>query len=380
VASNLPDEEKIVERAYFHVSNGGMTLSIVEMKPAEGGTPEYRFKHELSLFGAKAESSFPLGSSDIVSWMNMALQRVSMKVAAAFHDRSFQPFDNKPDITHVNGVEVSKLASLVRVVARYQHRQAKEFSSPEALHEYLHEHPGADKSLHTVKKHEDHKPAPEKSETKHEHEPAHEKAGPKKSWGERFKSLGDKAKKFVTDAPKAVKSFIEDEAVRKKALDGALKHIKDAPKNVVKRVVEAAKEEVHEFKEAGHALHKLVKGEKPSKEEHAAMRKVAMHMAIGVTAAALSAGGAPLAAAGVFGKSLIKKIALKAVTRSLEHAHTLGEVGEIGHGLVELMDKFAAEGGDDMDKFGQLVAAAVAKELESFDSNSLAEALEDATG
>jgi hypothetical protein len=99
-----------------------------------------------------------------------------------------------------------------------------------------------------------------------------------------------------------------------------------------------------------------------------------------VTAAALSAGGAPLVAVGIFGKSFARKIAMKAVARSFEHVHTVSEVGEIGHGFLELIDKIAAEeGADDMDKLGQLVAAAVAKELEELDPDMLAEAVEEAS-
>lgn len=363
-----PPVEKIIERAYFHVGNGGMTLSIVEEKSPEGRT-DYRFQHEMSVFGAKSESSFPLGSSDIVSWMNMALQRVSMKVASSFSDRSFQPFDNAPDVTHMNGEEVAKLASLLRVVARFQ-RRTFEFPTPEALRKYLHEHPQADKSKHHVEKHDkDEKP-----------EGGDKKPEPKKSWGERLKALGEKAKKFVENAPKAVKQFIEDENFRRGAMVKAAEALQDAPGKIVKSVVHAAKEEIKEYGEAAKGVGAILKGGKPSKEEHEAMRKVAIHMAIGVAAAALSSGGAPVMGAAALGKALIRKVALKAVAHSLEHVHTLGEIGEIGHGLVELMDKLAAEKKDvdPMEAFGQLITAAVAKELKANDPEALAEALEEA--
>jgi hypothetical protein len=368
VADDTPTE-KIIERAYFHVGNGGLTLSIIEERSPKDGVATYRFKHEMSVFGANSESSFPLGSSDIVSWMNMALQRVSMKVAAAFHDRSFQPFDNPPDVTHMNGEEIAKLASLMRVVARFQ-RQAFEFPSPEALRKYLHDHPNADKSKHTVEK---------KDEPEKEGEP--EK---KKSWGERLKSLGDKAKKFVEAAPKAVRQFIEDESFRRKAMTDASEALAKAPEKIVRSVVDAAKEEVHEFREAGAGVGKILKGEKPSKEESTAMRKVALHMAIGVAAAALSSGGAPLVGGASLAKGIARKIALKAITHALEHVNTLHEVGEIGHGLMEVMDKLAAEEkkpADPMEAFGRLIAAAVAKELKNgADPDDLAEAIEEAAG
>lgn len=364
--------EKIVERAYFHVGNGGLTLSIVEVKPAGDGAPaEWRFKHELSLFGQKAESSFPLGSSEIVSWMNMALQRVSMRVAAAMSERSFQPFE-APDVSHMDG---QKLASALRVVARFQ-RQGFEFPSPEALQKYLHEHPQADKSKHTVKEHED------KPEGKKEPE--------KKSWGERLKSLGDKAKKFLSEAPKAVKQFVEDEKYRNQVIANATETLRTAPEKMIHRVVDAAKEEVHEFKEAGAGIKKVFKGVKPSEEESKAMTKVAMHMAIGIAAATLAGGGAPLAMGAAFGKALARKIALKAIRRSFEHVHTMGEVGEIGHGLSELMEKLAttpvptvgevmhgAKEPDPHEALARMVAAAVAKELQDIDPDDMAAALEE---
>lgn len=374
--------EKVIERAYFHVGNGGLTLSIVEVQPGGGGTPnEFRFKHEISVFGQTSESSFPLGSSDIVSWMNMALQRVSMKVAATAHDgRSFVPFSTPPDVTHANGMEVGKLASLLRIVARYQ-KLAYEFPSPEALNKYLHEHPQADKSLHTVKKPGEHEKKPEGKK-----EP--EKA---KSWTEKLKSLGDKAKKFIADAPKAVKSFIEDEKYRNQAIANATEALRTAPEKMIHRVVDAAKEEVHEFKEAGAGVRKIFSGQKPSPEETKAMTKVAMHMAIGIAAATLAGGGAPLAASAAFGKALARKIAFKAVRKSFEHVHTMGEVGEIGHGLAELMEKLAAtpvptigevmhseKEPDPHEALGRLVAAAVAKELQDMDPADLASALEEA--
>ncbi len=378
MADPLPTET-ILERAYFHVGNGGMTLSIVEERSPEG-TKSYRFKHELSVFGAKTESSFPLGSSDIVSWMNMALQRVSLKVATAFADRSFQPFDNPMDVTHMNGQAVQKLASLLRVVARFQ-RQAFEFPSEKALEEYLHEHPQADKSKHTVKEHEE-KGAPEK---KPDSKPEGGKGDEKKpkSWGERLKNLSEKAKKFVEAAPKALKEFIEDPKKREQTIANVVENLRSAPGKIVDRVVDAAKEEVHEFKEAGHGLSKVMSGKKPSEEESKAIKKVALHMTIAITAAALSSGGAPFVAAGAFGKSLIRKVAMKAVKKSLEHVHMMSELGEIGHGLSEVMDKMAAENKakevDPTTAFAHLIASSVAEELESHTDEDVADALDEAS-
>lgn len=49
----------------------------------------------------------------------------------------------------------------IRVAARFMKRVGMEFATPEALQDYLHEHPGADKSLHSVKKEESKESKPE---------------------------------------------------------------------------------------------------------------------------------------------------------------------------------------------------------------------------
>lgn len=54
------------------------------------------------------------------------------------------------------------MASADRIVARYLQRVAREFSSPEALKEYLQEHPKADPKKHTVRKEEEGKKEEEK--------------------------------------------------------------------------------------------------------------------------------------------------------------------------------------------------------------------------
>src|SRR5208283_681143 len=83
---------------------------------------------------------------------NMALQRVSMKVAGIHQDGRHIPFD-PPTIKVQNGVEVEKTASLMRIVARFE-RESTEFPSQKALQKYMKEHPDADPANHFVKKHE----------------------------------------------------------------------------------------------------------------------------------------------------------------------------------------------------------------------------------
>jgi hypothetical protein len=391
-----PPTDRIIERAYFHVGNGGLTLSVIEERSPEDGTASYRFKHEISVFGASSESSFPLGSSDIVSWMNMALQRVSMKVAAAFHERSYQPFDNPPDVTHVNGEEVKKLASLMRIVARYQ-RQAFEFPTPEALRKYLHDRPHADKSLHWVKEPGDDK---EKSEAKPEgkgHEPKHEDEGKDKkepaakpkSWKERFQSLSDKAKAFVKNAPGEIKKFLEDEEHRRGVIQKIHHVVEHLPENVAKRVQKAIKHEAEEFKTATEGVKAVLKGEKMSDEQKKAFKEIAFEAALVVATVSITGGlgaglkGVAFASVEGFSKALAKKVALNSITHGLGRHAKLEEVAHFGHGLSELLERvITAADDEDGDVNTKLLAAYVTKlvndELKNIDPDMLAKAVEDA--
>jgi hypothetical protein len=249
---------------------------------------------------------------------------------------------------------------ILRVAARY----AKDFNSPEALKDYLHDHPQADKSKHHVTEHED----------KDEH---HEKEEPKKSWKERLKGLGEKASKFISEAPKQVKKFIEDDSFRRKTLQDAHKALMDAPEKIAKNALKTVKDEVKEFKEAGQGVAALMSGKKMSSHQKKALKTVATHMAIGVAAAVLTSSG-PLAVAGAFGKGLVKHVAMKSVTNLLGHVHVLEELGHVGHGIQHIMDKLAAEKGkaDPDEVMANFIMAAVAKELESLSDEDLKKALE----
>lgn len=215
-----------------------------------------------------------------------------------------------------------------------------------------------------------------------------DEAGPKKSWGDRIKGLGQKARDFVANAPKEAKRFIEDDAFRRKTLQGVHKALTEAPEKIVKNVVKTVKGEVREYKEASQGVASVIRGQKMSDSQKKAVRKVAVHLAIGVAAAALSFSG-PLAASGTLVKGMSRHIALKAVSRALGHLHVLEEVGHIGHGVAGLMthlastnnpqvflfraaDEAAAGMEPDVDDvFGNFITASVAKELENFDDDSM---------
>jgi len=238
---------------------------------------------------------------------------------------------------------------------------ALEFSTPEALKEYLHDHPKADKSKHTVKKDEE----------------GHHEEEPKKSWKERLKGLSEKASSLVRNAPKAVKQFIEDDSFRRKTLMEAHKALTEAPEKIAKNALNTVKHEVKEFKEAGQGIAAVMRGQKMTPHQKKALKTVATHMAISVTAAALTASG-PLAAAGMVGKGLVKHTAMKAVSNLLGHTHILEELGHIGHGVKHLMEKLAVEGkeADPEEVLGNLVLAAVAKELKGLSDEDIKKALE----
>jgi len=276
---------------------------------------------------------------------------------------------------------MSNLRLVLRVAARYQ--RAKEFTSPEAFKEYLHEHPQADKSKHTVVK--DH--GEDEGGGGHKEEP-------KKSWKERLKGLSDKAKAFVKEAPKAVKQFVEDESFRRKTLQDAHKALVDAPEKLVKSALKTVKDEVKEFKEAGQGIAAVVKGGKMTPHQKKALKTVATHMAISIAAAALTSTG-PLAVAGAVGKGLAKHVAMKAVSGALGHLHILEEVGHIGHGVSHLLKHIAtdntgpeavllryakdAKDGKDIDPeelLGNFITAAVAKEIGRVSDEDVEAALE----
>lgn len=286
-----------------------------------------------------------------------------------------------------------ELRLALKVAARYQ--RSYEFSSPEVLQKYLHDHPDADKSKHTVKKPGEHQEkAPEKDESKHKdnHSEEHEEKKPKSSWKDIMKGLSSKAISFVKKAPEGVQKFINDETHRSKTLMAAHKALTEAPEKYVKSAYEAAKHEVKEFKEAGEGIKAWLSGKEMSHHQKDAFKKVATHVAIAAAAGALGAGfgaGAAALGKGILGSfisSTAKKIAIKAVTKHLQHLPTLEELGHIGHHGVELvtaiMEKLAAEETPkpDADEMMQmLIAAAVAKGLKEIEPETIQEALEDAS-
>jgi hypothetical protein len=274
------------------------------------------------------------------------------------------------------------VAQARRVVARY--KGAMEHPSEEARKEYLKEHPQADPSNHTVTKHEDEGGAAEE-----EPEGKEKKPKEKPSAGNRakafFKGLSDKAKAFVTSSSAEVQKFVSDSEHRKQTMVNAAKAVKDSPKVYAKRIVETARHEVHEFKEAGEGIGAVIKGGKMTPKQKKAVMTVAIHMGIAVTAAALTSTGV-LAGAAALGKGMAQKIALKAAARALENVHLAQEISHIGHGAHALAHIFTAAEGEKPEKVSPeevlaiLVLQSVLKELEDFSDEDMASVLEEASG
>lgn len=263
------------------------------------------------------------------------------------------------------------------IVGRY--KGAFEHPSEEARKKYLQEHPKADPKNHTVKQHDDHGGGDE--EEKPEHDKSDQEHGEgKKPSGGFFKGLSSKAKSFLSHSSAAVQKFVADGDHRKKVLKSATQSIKDSPKVYAKRILETVKEEVHEFKEAGEAIKHAAQGKELNPHQKKALRTVAIHMSVAITAAALGSTGV-LAGATMLGKGIAQKIALKAALKSLEHVHLLSEISHIGHHLHHFLASEDAKGKlDPEEAFTALVMQMTLKELENLDDDTLSEALEDASG
>lgn len=319
-----------------------------------------------------------------------------------------KPFDLNPTL-----VESSRVDALaVRVARRFF---AKEFPTPEALKQYLKDHPQADKSKHYVEKGKERKksepppipkkkapeppplpkkkpaeppplpkkPAP-KQEKHNEHGDDHDEdeTSIEKVVGN-LKSFGQKAMDLFFKAPKAAQDFVTKPEVRRKVIAEAQDVLKSAPSKLVKSFIDTAKHEVHEFKEAGEGVAAVLKGGKMSKSQRKAFKTVTFHLGLTITATALTTTSA-LAGATMFTKAMAKHVAMKAVHRSMGHLHVLEEMGHVGHGIAHVLHKMAADESqngkkaDPEEVLVKFVMASVAKELEDLDSDGIGEALADA--
>jgi len=325
---------------------------------------------------------------------------------------------------------------------RASFREAKEFDSPDALKKYLKEHPDADRSKHTVGKPEARKTAPDevpgqrrtqpppipadarkkapvpppvpkkpstpppipedakkkppqtpgepKPEAKQpeakqpeapkEPESHAEHAAKKEPWGQRFKGLSEKASKFVSESNQSVRHFLGDSDFRKHALTQATDALKKSPKKLGANLIETAKHEVQEFKQASAGVKSVLSGGKMTKAQKHAFKSVAHHLALTAAATAFAASG-PLASAAIFAKSMATHIAAKSVSKSLGNLHVLQEYSHVGHGIAHIMQHIAAKGKkkkdvDPDEAMSRYILAIVSKEIANLSDEDIQAALE----
>lgn len=254
-----------------------------------------------------------------------------------------------------------------RVAARY----AMEHSSPEALKEYLQEHPKADPAKHLVRE--------KGKEEGHGGDLGHDDK-PKKSLKERMQAL----KETVKSLPGAAKKFVEDHSHRKEVMGKAGTSIKKSPGTYLKKLKETWDHEKHEFAETGKGIAAVMKGGKPTPGQKKAMKTVATHLAITTAAAALTSASPALAGLAI-GKAMAKHIALKAAAKVLGDMHVLEEMGHIGHGIHHVLDKLAADEGSDEklspeDAFSALIMKKVMEQMDQLSDEDIADILEETSG
>ena len=220
---------------------------------------------------------------------------------------------------------------------------AIEFPSQKALDTYLGEHPNADKSKHTVKDWDKHKPKDSAPKPKSEDSDTTPKGEGSKSPSVTegfFSKLKSKVhagvKEAVEGASKKVQSFVTDSKARKEMTSDMVSALKASPKKILDSVTASAKKEVKEIKHAGTAMKKLFEKppEKWGKEDFKAVYATAVYAAAAVVGAA---GGGPLMAAGALGKSFAAHVAAKAMHHVLDTGFTHGEAGHLALEGVHLI-------------------------------------------
>jgi hypothetical protein len=231
---------------------------------------------------------------------------------------------------------------------------AREFPSDRALKDYLHEHPQADRSKHTV------------SDGK-------EEAKPEKP------SLKDRITQALKSVPAKAKRFVQDEGYRRGQLMAAGDAIADAPAKFASNALKHIKKEGVTFVTAGQGIKAALQGKPLSTEQKTACKTVARDIAVTVAVAALTGGVAGLAgkSAVSFATTLAKKIALNAVTDDFGDLLTNFEsLKDAGGGLFTFLMKLGKEKRDPHDILAQLVTAQVMKELKKLSTEDMLAALE----
>lgn len=245
---------------------------------------------------------------------------------------------------------------------------AKEFPTPEALKDYLADHPNADPKNHTVAKPGGGKGEGEDEEPEKKEKPEKGDEGgggvsaKLKSFLGKVKGVPKATAEAVSKAPKQVQKFVADPEARKSAVSTLGKAIQESPKKIVSKLHESAKKELKELKHATHAARKALRKppEKWTKEDWKAVYAAGVYVA---GAAVAAAGGGPLMAVAMVGKSFAMHVGIKAMHEVLDNGFLHFEAGEtVLHAL-----HFASEdeGGDeDEEALITSLVVAVARVLE----------------
>lgn len=78
----MENEEIVLEEAYFHISNGGLTLSVVH-DPPDDSKWVFSIAHlkvELTCFAIPLTVKIPLGSPEVVFWLHKVTGRLLDKM------------------------------------------------------------------------------------------------------------------------------------------------------------------------------------------------------------------------------------------------------------------------------------------------------------
>ena len=162
---------------------------------------------------------------------------------------------------------------------------AMEFPNQEALKDYLHEHPHADKSNHWVSK---------------------SKVKPKEDEGTFFSGVKEFLEEhlghakhvhaLVKQAPAHVQKFIADPKHREVIIAKGVEEAKKSPKKLLDKAIYLVKDEFNEKKVGLHAAGKVLSGKEITKEEKAALVESVRDIAVSVMLSVFAGGG--LAAVG----------------------------------------------------------------------------------
>jgi hypothetical protein len=180
-----------------------------------------------------------------------------------------------------------------------------------------------------------------------------------------YDDLPEDVAQEVADADEDQRALVEDTTRRNNWLDRLADGVKARSKELTHRVVDAAKEALDEFKTAGKAVGKVVRGEKLEKDDKKALFAVGLQAAQAGLAVATGAGAVALA--GSVAGNILKGVAVKAVLGAMgDRLNLLGDVGEVVQGVSQLLKTGSDEEPTDdevLEAWAQLLVASLHREL-----------------